>query len=81
MARGWGSRIGIGFGIIGVVAAVSLIPAVWLAATISCWGVNVKDSLDPARYCGFGGLAGVAVAPVVGLIFAAVYVITDTRRQ
>jgi hypothetical protein len=81
MARGWGSRIGAGFGLFALVTMISLIPAAWLAATISCWGVNVKDSLDPARYCGYGGLAGVVVAPVIGLIVAIVYVIRDARRQ
>lgn len=81
MARGWGSRIGVGVGVFVLVAAVSLIPLGWLAATISCWGVEAKDSLDPARYCGYGGFVGVMAAPVVGLIFAAVYVIWDARRQ
>lgn len=81
MAHGRGSRIGSAIGLFGLVTMVLLIPAAWLASTISCWGVDGGDSLDPARYCGFGGLVGVVVAPVVGLISAAVYVVWDARRQ
>ena len=81
MADGWGSRIGAAIGLFGLVTMVLVIPAGWLAAAISCWGVNVKDSLDPARYCGFGGFFGVIIAPVVGFVVAVAYVAWDARRN
>ena len=81
MADGWGSRVGAAIGLFGLVTMVLVIPATWLAATISCWGEDVRNSLDPARYCAYGGLAGLVVAPVVGLLVAVVYVFRDARRQ
>lgn len=81
MARGWGSRIGIAVGVFFGVTVLTVIPSVFVAAKISCWGVEVKDSLDPARYCGFGGFFGLIVAPVIGLITASLYVAYDTKRH
>lgn len=81
MADGWGSRIGAAIGLFGLVTMVVVIPATWLASTISCWGEDVRNSLDPARYCAHGGLAGLLVAPVVGLLVAVVYVVNDAGGQ
>lgn len=81
MVNGWGPRIGIAVAVFIAVTLLTVIPSVFVAATISCWGVEVKDSLDPARYCGFGGLTGLVVAPALGLIAAALYVLYDNKRH
>jgi hypothetical protein len=76
MARGWGERLSIGLVVFLVATVVFFVPAVWLAARISCWGVDTTYP-SPGRYCGFGALYGVVIAPALGLFCGIAYTIVD----
>lgn len=36
------------------VTFLAVVPAAFVGAKISCWGVDTTEDLFPARYCGFG---------------------------
>lgn len=79
VAYDWNERIGTGFLVFGLVTVVAAVLGGWIAGMISCWGVDAD--YQPARYCAYGSVYGLLVAPIIGLLAAAFYVVRDLDRR